>query len=699
MTGQLAIAALLAALSSATSAEARPTRVFAVVMGNNAPHTPAAARLTYADDDAVRMLRLFDVLPGRATLLTRMDGPTRAAHPDLAERARPPTVANLRAAIDEMVPYMLGARDAGWDTAFYLFFAGHGDRQRFDDVDAELSYIYIDEPMSSRDLYEIVDDVPADTRHVLIDACHSLDLVTGRGQRYPDEPEVDLAHVVGDFLDARSLRRRPGIGVVVSTTPENTALESRTLRSGIFTHVVRSGMLGAADLNGDRRVSYGEIEAFTRIATTPTDETPRGVFFFSEPPRGDRQAALIDLRRAEAPALYVPAAQQTRFEVHTPDGGAYAGFYGAPNIDTRVLLVGRDGFVLLRWDRLATRVEGELELRTAGLAPRTVLRLHRPDWLPAGTADVSDVERGAARALFREPFGHTLEQRVLEQSTPLRRDGGRRRRLMVLGLDAGDEPSALARALELVLLEVVGERVDPARVSVLSEAESPPGADLSALRRAAADCLEGRCAPFAGVDAVVHGRLTRLGDTELQVELTAMEADGRMRARTADRLPTDESGAATRLASSASRLVRFLPRRPPAPATVAGPSPTLPWIEIVIGESEAGLSTDARVEMPWWGLSTIAAGLALGIGGGLSYLEATDARDEHAQQDDCFDCRRDALDRFENHRRLSTALFVGAGVLVAVGGGLTALAVLGDAHGTSAGLRPGGAAFGWGGRF
>ena len=58
------------------------------------------------------------------------------------------------------------------------------------------------------------------------------------------------------------------MGVFLSTSADGEAFEWSEIQSGIFSHVVRSGLLGGADADGDGQVSYLELAAFVDTATT-----------------------------------------------------------------------------------------------------------------------------------------------------------------------------------------------------------------------------------------------------------------------------------------------------------------------------------------------------------------------------------------------------------------------------------------------
>ena len=64
------------------------------------------------------------------------------------------------------------------------------------------------------------------------------------------------------FADVKGLRPRENVGLLLSTSSARESHEWSGFESGVFSHEVRSGLYGAADADGDGRVSYAEIAAF-----------------------------------------------------------------------------------------------------------------------------------------------------------------------------------------------------------------------------------------------------------------------------------------------------------------------------------------------------------------------------------------------------------------------------------------------------
>jgi hypothetical protein len=291
----LAIAALLGAstlLAPARSAAAPAERTFAVVVTSNRSTRPDRSDLQYADDDGARYYRLFRGVAGADAvwLLTRFDRSTAAAHPDLVPLAEPPGRAQLLSALTAARDAVARARSRGERTQFYFVYAGHGD------VELGKGYLDLEDARVDSDFLEkeVVERVGADLQHLMLDSCNSFFVVNPRkpgGRRWATPRDLALGFA----------RRHTNVGLFLSTNTEAEVYEWSELESGIFSHEVRSGLSGAADVDGDGRVSYLELAGFVEQANA---HLPRGNLrphIFFRGPAGD-----------DATALFAPSAASGR---------------------------------------------------------------------------------------------------------------------------------------------------------------------------------------------------------------------------------------------------------------------------------------------------------------------------------------------------------------------------------------------------
>ncbi len=120
--------------------------------------------------------------------------------------------------------------------------------------------------------------IPSTRSHVILDSCNSFFVLNARkpgGQRLAVTAEA-----------AKSLSDRlPNVGVFLSTSAEAEVFEWSELQSGIFSHAVRSGLLGGADADGDGEVSYDELRGFIEVASQKV-KTPSTALTSSRGARG-----------------------------------------------------------------------------------------------------------------------------------------------------------------------------------------------------------------------------------------------------------------------------------------------------------------------------------------------------------------------------------------------------------------------------
>jgi hypothetical protein len=409
----LAAAAGLAAVI-ACAAPARAARVvYALAIGVN--QAPAAAgeggplaRLRYADDDAVRYFQLFERFAADARLLTVLDAPTRRRYPGLVARAGAPTVRNLLAIAGDWARRMAADRARGDQPVLYLAFSGHGVRGR----DGTVSLAMLDGGITRQLLHErVLAALPAAMVHLFVDACHAGSVVGVRGDGLTRELDATTAPVspreIDQLLDATSLARFPTVGAVLATSAGEEAHEWSGIESGVFTHELLSALQGAADVNGDRRIEYSEVEAFIASANRGIRD-PRAVpRVVARPPPIDRNAALIALDQIET-GLYLEgdASALGHFYVELDDGQRLLDAHLAPGLEAALALPpGRTAFVRTPTGEAALPAGRRGRVRIAGL------RLGPPQIAARGS-----IEASYRHALFASPFSRSYYQAYVDRS-------------------------------------------------------------------------------------------------------------------------------------------------------------------------------------------------------------------------------------------------------------------------------------------
>ncbi len=316
----LALWATLLATSTAGAAAERPT--YALIIANNGVMDRSQAPLRYADDDGARYHELLAPRVKEAVLLSVLDAETQVLHPGLAAKTRPPTRAALKEALAGLNARMAEDRARGDRPILYFVFTGHGKRG----AAGEGAVSLMDGPFTRTELFEkVLAPSKASFVHLIVDACDSYYFVHSRGAL-----PVGPAHreVVKGLLATRELERYPQVGVVLSTSTEQESHEWSAIRSGVFSHLVRSALTGAADVNADGRVEYSELHAFVAAASQGAEDVRGKLAAFVRPPALDRSAPLADLSvRGAVGYLLVPTGIEGRLWVEDSRGVRVAEFH------------------------------------------------------------------------------------------------------------------------------------------------------------------------------------------------------------------------------------------------------------------------------------------------------------------------------------------------------------------------------------
>jgi hypothetical protein len=287
-----------------------PSTTLVLVVASN--RGPALDRppLQYADDDGAKYHEVFASLAGETntTLLTEFDSDTARLFPQLAESVATPTRAHVEVAVERFARQASQARRLGQRVGFYFVFAGHGD------VDEGRGFLELaDSAFTADDLDALLRRIGADESHVILDSCNSFFVVNPRkpgGRRFatPRDAAEKLA------------RQLPNVGVFLSTSAEAEVFEWSELQSGVFSHAVRSGLMGAADANHDGRVSYEELAGFVATAAAEIKNPLYRPKVFARGPNGDDERTLFDLSQMHALTVTVEPNASMRLAVRDRDG-------------------------------------------------------------------------------------------------------------------------------------------------------------------------------------------------------------------------------------------------------------------------------------------------------------------------------------------------------------------------------------------
>ncbi|MEO1172273.1 MAG: caspase family protein, partial [Myxococcota bacterium] len=222
-------------------AEGATVRRVALMVGTN-DGGPGRVRLRYATSDAEALTRVLERLGGirkqdRVTLTSPSSGELRAALADLASR-----VARERA--------------AGTRVEALFYYSGHSN---------ESALLLGQETFAYSELRTALAALDADVRVAILDSCASGALTRMKGGKKREPLSLDESAQV------------KGSAILTSASATEAAQESDQLGGSFFTHYLVSGLRGAADSDGDGRITLTEAYQFAYQETLRrTEKTQAG---------------------------------------------------------------------------------------------------------------------------------------------------------------------------------------------------------------------------------------------------------------------------------------------------------------------------------------------------------------------------------------------------------------------------------------
>ena len=286
----LPIAALLPA-ARAQAQEPNDIRRFALIVGAN-DGGPERVSLRYAARDAQAFDRVLEQLGGMA--------------PEDRLLILDPKRAQLMGGLDQL-HVMLATADAQAGGSgrhrneLLIYYSGHSDNE---------GLLLGGERVSYTELRRAIDAVPADVRITILDSCESGTLTRLKGGRMQQPFLVDASTEVR------------GRATLTSSSADEAAQESDDVGGSFFTHFLVSGLRGAADTTGDKKVTLNEAYQFAFHETLARTEGTRSG---AQHPSYDFQLAgsgdvvLTDLRTTSA-GLRLPATLHGRIFVRDASG-------------------------------------------------------------------------------------------------------------------------------------------------------------------------------------------------------------------------------------------------------------------------------------------------------------------------------------------------------------------------------------------
>lgn len=317
---------LIAQVATATSGAAPEVSRYVIAVGYNQAASDGLAPLRYADDDAARFYEVLAPAARAAHLLVAFDAPSQQIFSGLVDRARRPTRDTLLRAIDDVRARAREDAKAGRLSELYFFYAGHGD------ADGDMGFVSLADGRFDRtDLRErLLSEPRPDRLHVIVDACKSFLFVAGRGAG--GRREAEYRPFAGPL-------RLPGVGYVLSTSSDADSHEWAAFSGGVFSHEVRSGLLGAADADADGHVTYGELAAFIAVANEAVPYPRYRPEVFVQAPPDRRDAPLFTPAAASSAKLVIDAPGAGRLSITDSRGLRYLDVHKAAGIRLELALL------------------------------------------------------------------------------------------------------------------------------------------------------------------------------------------------------------------------------------------------------------------------------------------------------------------------------------------------------------------------
>ena len=410
---------------------------FAVVVGNDLGQPPDAA-LRYAETDAARMAEVLQevggVRPENLVLLRGQDVGT---------------VRRTLIAVNDRV------RAAGGQTVLVVYYSGHADAGALHLGGSGLELA---------ELEQLVRGSAASFRLLIVDACRSGALTRVKGGA-PVPP-----------FDIRVDERIAGEGAVflTSSSASEDSQESDEIKGSFFSHALLSALLGAADENGDGRVTLDEAYRYAYEATLRASS--RTLFGLQHPTfqyelRGQGDLVLATLN-ADAPSrarVELPPGRAWLLFQNTEEGAVVAEV-GAHDRSRRLSV--RAGRYFVRGRGPDALFEGSFDAPAGGLVSLDESRLQKTAYarlLRKGGGAASAVSSLEASGRFRSALpndagvcggaalGLSIALRALTLTPRLGYcRGGSSAPGIAATLDEGDLELALAHVwdLQVVSLEV-----------------------------------------------------------------------------------------------------------------------------------------------------------------------------------------------------------------------------------------------------
>jgi hypothetical protein len=385
---------------------------FLLVVGVNGSDVEGVPPLRYADDDAARFYELLASGATESRLLVTFDSGSAQLYPQLLGVAQPPSRANLERALDELYAAVRSSQEAGRTATLHVFFGGHGALTN--DPESPSAYLALADSRWTREdmLSQIIQPEVADYTHLVVDACNAFFLVQGRGWVDDAVDDADVERAVDAYVGFGDvLNRHPRVGVLLSTAGAQEVFEWGEYQAGVFSHQLRSALVGAADVDADGQLTYDEVVAYIAAANSAVQNPEARISATASAPGQNPQQPMIALDQlGQGAVLQLPSGSEAHYVFEDERGLRYADVTTAGDRELQVVLSpgGRENavFYVQRGEEEARVELGAVpERRQAdGRLRPTGVSFEDLEWSPVLTASRSAVADEFRLNLFAVPY-------------------------------------------------------------------------------------------------------------------------------------------------------------------------------------------------------------------------------------------------------------------------------------------------------
>ena len=366
-------------------------QTFVVIVANNHSLDADTEPLRFADDDGAKYFEMFRAVGAKTALLAVLDPDAQQRYKEAAAAAVPPYRRNLMDRLDAFFDEIQAANDAGQKTHFVFVYSGHGNIG----ANREGYLNLVDSKFRRSELFrDILAKSPATFNHIVLDACHAYYMVNKKGA---SDKTGNYAGSVRSFLTTEELNRYPNTGVILAASSESETHEWSKWEAGIFSHELRSAMLGSADVDGDGKVTYAEAAACVEAANSAIDIPRARLKVFYQAPAVNVSLPLLNLSayaRTRTPKVVFPKEMAGRYYIEDARGVRIADFNYSAEQDLEVSLPGSGPF-FVRTDTSESTIDTSQGVVLAGnlsFESRTA-------------SSKGSVERSFRKDLYSVPFG------------------------------------------------------------------------------------------------------------------------------------------------------------------------------------------------------------------------------------------------------------------------------------------------------